>query len=81
MSENVEEARSWLSLLGGNGTVCELTCTGVIHRADSRLMVMLSEPLRDTREKAKLYWQGKAGADPRMETLFVGKAEVMDVGL
>ncbi|MHC4050159.1 DUF2441 domain-containing protein [Bradyrhizobium sp. 25ACV] len=81
LSETVEEARTWLPLLGGNGAVCELTCTGVIHRADSRQMVMLSEPLQVTRERAQAYWQGKASADPRMETLFVGKAKITGMRL
>ncbi|NPU11369.1 DUF2441 domain-containing protein [Bradyrhizobium sp. 83002] len=81
LSDTIEEARTWLPLLGGNGAVCELTRTGVIHRADSRQMVILSEPLQVTRDKAKAYWQGKVSADPRMETLFTGKAEVTSIGL
>jgi Protein of unknown function (DUF2441) len=44
LSESPEEAKTWLPLLGGGGTVCELICTGVIHRADSRLMAKVSEP-------------------------------------
>jgi hypothetical protein len=30
LSETVEESRTWLPLLGGNGAVCELTCTGAL---------------------------------------------------
>jgi hypothetical protein len=81
LSETVEEARTWISLLGGQGAVCELTCTGIIHRADSRLMVKVSEPLSVTKEKARAYWRGEASADPRMETLFAGDAVVSAVGL
>jgi hypothetical protein len=77
VSETVEEAKSWLALLGGNGVVCELTCTGTIHRADSRLM----EPLSLTKDKARAYWRGERSANPRMETLFVGDAEVTGYGL
>ena len=81
LSETVEEARTWLPLLGGNGAVCELTCTGIVHKADSRLMTMVSEPLSISREKALAYWRGEASAAPRMETLFVGDAEVTSLGL
>ena len=81
LSESAEEAKSWLLLLGGDGAVCELTCTGSIHRADSRLMVMVSEPLSATQEKARAYWRGESSADPRMETLFIGDAEVTAYGL
>jgi Protein of unknown function (DUF2441) len=80
MSDTIEEARTWIPLLGGQGTVCELICTGTIHRADSRLMVKVSEPLSVTKEKARAYWQGQASADPRMETLFEGQAVVSRVG-
>jgi hypothetical protein len=58
-----------------------LTCTGTIHKADSRLMVKVSEPLSATRKKAQAYWRGECSADPRMETLFVGDAEVTGLGL
>jgi hypothetical protein len=81
LSETVEEARSWLPLLGGNGAVCELVCTGNIQKADSRLMVKVSEPLSVTREKAQAYWRGEASADPRFEILFVGDARVTGLGL
>lgn len=81
LSETAEEARSSLPLLGGKGAVCELTCTGIIHRADSRLMVKASEPLSVTMEKTRAYWRGESSADPRVETLFVGDAEVTGCGL
>ncbi|MCP3475842.1 DUF2441 domain-containing protein [Bradyrhizobium sp. CCGUVB1N3] len=81
LSETLDEARAWIPLLGGQGAVCELTCTGVIHRADSRLMVKVSEPLSVTKDKARAYWRGEASADPRMETLFVGRAIVTSIGL
>jgi hypothetical protein len=79
--DSVGEAKTWLPLLGGGGEVCELTCTGTIHRADSRLMVKNSEPLSATREKARAYWRGERSADPRMEILFEGDAVVSAVGL
>jgi Protein of unknown function (DUF2441) len=81
LSETADEARSWISLLGGVGSVCELSCTGTIHRTDSRLMVKVSEPLSVTKDKARAYWRGEVSADPRMETLFVGTANVIAVGL
>lgn len=81
LSETAEEARSWISLLGGIGTVCELTCTGIIHRANSRLMVKVSEPWSLTKDRARGYWRGAASADPRMETLFVGDAAVTGLGM
>lgn len=81
LSETADEPRTWISLLGGSGAVCELSCTGVIHRADSRLMVKVSEPLSLTRKKARAYWRGEISSDPRLETLFVGHALVVAVGL
>jgi hypothetical protein len=81
LSETADEARSWISLLGGIGVVCELICTGIIHRADSRLMVKASEPLSLTRDRARAYWRGEAGPDPRIETLFEGDAVVSAIGL
>lgn len=81
LAETAEEARSWLPLLGDQGSVCELTCTGTIHKGDSRQMVMLSEPLSVTTERARAYWRGDATAAPRWEILFVGDAEVTGLGL
>jgi Protein of unknown function (DUF2441) len=81
LADTVEEARSWIPMLGGQGAVCELDCTGTIHRADSRLMVMISEPLSVTRDKARKYWKGEATGNPRMEILFDGTAIVSAVGL
>jgi hypothetical protein len=78
--DTLEEAQSWRQLLG-DGTICELTCDGIIHRADSRLMLKDSEPLSVTRERARSYWRGEASADPRFETLFVGAASVSAIGL
>jgi hypothetical protein len=79
--DSADEAKTWLPLLGGARTVCELTCTGSVHRADSRLMVRNSEPLSVTRDRARAYWRGEANADPRMEILFEGEAVVSGVGL
>jgi hypothetical protein len=81
LSESAEEARSWIPLIGGNGVVCELICTGSILRADSRLMVKVSEQLSVTRDRGLAYWCGEASADPRMETLFEGTAVVAAIGL
>lgn len=81
LSDTVEEAKNWIPLLGGKATVCELTCTGVIHRADSRLMMKVSEPLSVTKEKARAYWRGESSTDPRMEILFEGDADVTAIGL
>lgn len=79
--DTIEEARSFAPLLGQGGTICELNCTGTIHLADSRLMLKVSEPLSVTRDRARAYWRGEASADPKFETLFVGKATVEAVGL
>lgn len=81
LSDSIEEAKSWSPLLGGCGAVCELACTGTIHRADSRLMVKVSEPLSVTREKARAYWRGEESADPRLEILFEGDALVTAIAL
>lgn len=81
LADTAEEARSWTPLLGGGGSVCELTCTGNIHRADSRLLVRNSEALSKTRQNARAYWRGEVGGDPRMEILFEGDAVVSAVGL
>lgn len=79
--ESPDQAKTWLPLLGGCGAVCELNCTGTIHRADSHLMVRSSEPLSVTREKARAYWRGEIGGDPLMEILFEGDAVVSAIGL
>jgi hypothetical protein len=81
LSDTIEDARTWIPLLGGQGAVCELICTGTIHRADSRLMVKASEPLSVTKGKARAYWRGEVSADPRIEILFAGDAIVSAVGL
>jgi len=81
LSETIEEARTWIPLLGGRGAVCELLCTGNIHRVDSRLMVKVSEPLSTTKDRARAYWRGEVSADSRPETLFEGDAAVSAIGL
>lgn len=81
LSETPEEARSWIPLLGDGGVICELDCSGIIHRADSRLMVKVSEPLSLTRDKARAYWRGEVSAEPRIEILFQGDAVVSAAGL
>jgi hypothetical protein len=79
--DTVEEAKYWNGRIGDNGAVCELTCTGTIHRADARLLLGDSEPLSVTRDRARKYWRGEAGDDPKWETLFVGDATVTGFGL
>ena len=79
--DTIEEAKSFSALLGPGGVICELSCTGTIHRADSRLMLKDSEPLSVTRNRARSYWRGEASDDPRFETLFVGDATVTHLGL
>jgi hypothetical protein len=81
LCDTLEEARAWCTLLGAQGAICELSCTGRIHRGDSRLMVKISEPLSVTREKGRAYWRGEASADPRIEILFEGDALVSAIGL
>lgn len=79
--DTLDEARYWNTRIGDNGTICELTCTGTIHRADARLLLGDSEPLSVTKDRARKYWRGEAGDNPEWETLFVGDATVTDFGL
>lgn len=79
--DSVDEARSWKQLVGPGSTVCELTCTGTLHRADASLLLADSEPLSVTRERARKYWRGEASESPQWETLFVGEAKVTGFGL
>jgi hypothetical protein len=81
LSDTISEAKTWAPLLGANGVVCELTCTGTIHRADSRMMVMHSEPLSTTKDRARAYWRGEATSNPRMEILFSGDTTISAIGL
>lgn len=74
--ESVEEARYWKQFVGPSSIVCELICTGTIHRADASLLLADSEPLSVTKEQARKYWRGEAGKNPQWETLFVGEAKV-----
>ena len=78
--DTLDEARYWNQRIGENGTLCELTCTGTIHRADARLLLGDSEPLSVTKDRARKYWRGEAGEQPEWETLFVGDAIVTKVG-
>jgi Protein of unknown function (DUF2441) len=78
---SLAEAQYWNKRIGENGKICELTCSGTIHRADARLLLGDSEPLSVTRERARAYWRGDLGQNPEMETLFVGDATVSQFGL
>jgi hypothetical protein len=80
-ADTLDEARYWNRRIGGQGTICELTCTGTMHRADARLLLADSEPLSVTRDQARKYWRGEAGGNPEWETLFVGEATVTGFGL
>jgi Protein of unknown function (DUF2441) len=79
--DTLEEARYWNQRIGENGTICELTCTGTVHRADARLLLGDSEPLSVTKDRGRRYWRGEAGEKPEWETLFVGDATVTGFGL
>lgn len=79
--ESLEQARYWKQLVGMGSTVCELTCTGTIHRVDASLLLGDSEPLSVTLDRARRYWRGDAADSPQWETLFVGVAEVTGFGL
>jgi hypothetical protein len=78
---SIEEARSWNPFIGQGSIVCELTCTGTVHRADASLLLGDSEPLSVTKDRARKYWRGEAGDQPQWETLFVGEAKVTGFGL
>ncbi|MCX7310322.1 MAG: DUF2441 domain-containing protein [Alphaproteobacteria bacterium] len=79
--ETLDEAKYWNQRIGEDGTICELTCTGILHRADARLLLGDSEPLSVTRDRARQYWRGDAGENPELETLFEGDATVTSFGL
>ncbi|KIZ46210.1 MULTISPECIES: DUF2441 domain-containing protein [Rhodopseudomonas] len=79
--ETVDEARYWNKRIGESGTVCELTCSGTVHRADASLLLGDSEPLSVTKDRARQYWRGEAAGNPEWETLFVGKATISGFGL
>lgn len=79
--DTLEEAQCWKQLVSQTSTICELTCTGTVHRADASLLLGDSEPLSVTKDRARRYWRGETGDVPRWETLFVGTARVTSVGL
>lgn len=79
--ESLADARYWKNRIGANGTVCELTCTGTIHRADAGHLLGDSEPLSVTRDRARAYWRGDVGSNSEMETLFIGDAIVTQMDL
>lgn len=78
--ETLDQARHWNDRLGG-GSICELSCTGTIHRADAALLLGDSEPLSLTIARAKMYWRGERSNHPEWETLFVGDAKVVGFNL
>jgi hypothetical protein len=79
--ETIEEARHWKQFVGQGSTICELSCTGTIHRADASLLLGDSEPLSVTKDRARKYWRGETGVTPQWETLFTGEAKVTGLGL
>lgn len=79
--DTLDEARFWKQFVGQGSSVCKLTCTGTIHRADASWLLGDSEPLSVTKDRARKYWRGEAGANPQWETLFVGDAVVSGFGL
>jgi hypothetical protein len=79
--DTLGEARHWKQFVGQGSTICELTCTGTIQRADAGLLLGDSEPLSVTKDRARKYWRGEAGADPQWETLFIGEAKTTGFGL
>lgn len=79
--ETFDEAATWKPLVGQGSTICELRCTGMIHRADASLLLGDSEPLSVTKDRARKYWRSEMGGSPQPETLFVGNIEVVAVGL
>ena len=63
--DTLEEAKYWRDGIGDNGSsVCELSCTGTIHRADAGLLLGESEPLSVTRERGRRYWRGETSDQP-----------------
>nr|WP_256468909.1 DUF2441 domain-containing protein [Bradyrhizobium sp. 76] len=81
-SDTLSEAKHWQSRLADpSSAICELSCTGTVLRADAALLLGDSEPLSETRKRARAYWRGESSLAPEWETLFVGKATVMRSGL
>lgn len=81
LCESLDEAVRWKPLIGQDSAICELRCTGTIHRADANLLLEDSEPLSVTRDRARKYWQGEQTDNPHREILFVGDVEVIAVGV
>ena len=81
LCENEVHAHYWRDRIGDGGVICSLKCTGILHRADARLLLADSEPLSLTRERARSYWNGEMTESPEREVLFEGDAFVTAVGL
>lgn len=79
--ETLAEARYWNQRLAEDGDICELTCTGIIHRADARLLLGESEPLSVPKDRARQYWRGDVTVNREPETLFSGQATGTAFGL
>lgn len=76
--DTLEEAKHWIGRLGNpSAIICEMSCTGTIHRADAMLLLGDSEPLSVTRDRGRKYWRGEASETPEWETLFVGEARIV----
>lgn len=79
LADSKEEADFWFRRLGNAGLIVELSVSGTAHRADASHLLAESEPLSVTYAKARAYWRGEASAQPEFETLFQGKAKVVNL--
>jgi len=79
VADSLDGARWWQSRLGGESTIVRLRATGAAHKADAAFLLVDTEPLSTTIDKAKLYWLGRQTEAPEFETLFSGRAVVEEV--
>ena len=79
LSDNADEAKFWRAKLSPNGRILRLNATGKIHRGDAALLLADSEPISHTLDSARSYWSGKHSEKPELETLFEGRAMVVQV--
>ncbi|MDA7949555.1 MAG: DUF2441 domain-containing protein [Hyphomicrobiaceae bacterium] len=81
--DTLEEAKYWDSKMSAGsdekGILCELTCNGIIFRADATWLRIESDGLSSSIACARAYWRGEVSDYPQMETLFIGEATVTEL--
>lgn len=79
---SLEEGLVWFSYISHGKENCQfvkLKCTGNIFTGDSRINAKRNYSYKTILENAKKYWCGNTTANPRLETLFIGEAEVVEI--